>query len=65
MEVVVLCVSERNQEADDVDERCTQSDSLLDQASATASQEHLRVSGRVDGRDLRLAEGFLPMYFFW
>lgn len=49
MEVVVLSVAERNQEANDVNERCRGQWCLWTAAWAYS----------------RRPEGFLPMYFFW
>lgn len=54
VEVVVLCVAESNEDANDVDKRCSQQSALSLTAESRFPLEHVR-----------FAEAFLPKYAFW
>lgn len=61
MEVVVLCVAQRNQEANDVNKCCRRVSSKLFVCKRTTPG----CSFKTNTKYSRLPDGFLPMYFFW
>jgi hypothetical protein len=56
MEVVVLCVAESNETANDVDER------YIPNRQHSGLQNHREQSAQVY---IRIAEAFFPKYLFW
>ena len=64
VEVVVLSVAESDQSTNNVDERC-----WLSQQSCEHKDGQRSISSRAAAPrrefDVRMAEAFLPMYFFW